>query len=328
MEARFEERPDPPHGKLLSVVTSVADLLAGPSVTAERLTQLLLNEALRCLGDENDWYMVEALEQKKLSDDGWRGYPGWVAKDRAAPAEDGPVFDGVLVRGTLASKPSASALYLSAGTRLAMTGKHRNGLAGIRLPGDTAAWVPDADIRRADTGIGSAATRQNVIGTAMSFIDTTYLWGGRSTPLRSLRRGPAVSGVGGPLPATGVDCSGLVNLSYRAAGIDVPRDARDQYAAARPLSPDRLRPADLIFLTSGEGRGIDHVILYLGGERFIEAIETGRPVEVGTFRTRFGESYEEMVRAGPSRWSGRIHFASFLEERDNGKDRPESHDGR
>lgn len=328
MKARFEDRPDPPHGKLLSVVASVADLLAGPSVTAERLTQLLLNEPLRCFADENDWYMVEALEQKKLSGGSWGAYPGWVAKDRAAPAEDGPVFDGVLVRATLASRPSAPALYLSAGTRLAMTGEHRNGLAGTRLPGGTVAWVPDADVRRADTGIDSAVTRQSVIGTAMSFIDTPYLWGGRSTPLQSLRRAPAVSGVGGSLPATGVDCSGLVNISYRAAGIDVPRDARDQYAAARPLPPDRLRPADLIFLTSGEARKIDHVILYLGGERLIEAVETGRPVEVGTFRTRFGESYEEMVRAGSSGWSRGIHFASFLEERDDRKDTPESYDGR
>lgn len=325
MEGRLGKRPDPPEGNLLSVVASVADLLAGPSVTAERLTQLLLNERLRCLGDKDDWYMVEALEQQKLSDEGWRGYPGWIGKDRAVPLEDDPVPDGVLVRGTLAAALSPPALYLSAGTRVEMTGERRGGFAGIRLPGGIMAWVPDADIRQADTGGDPAVERQRIIATAMSFIDTPYLWGGRSTSLHSLRSGLPVSAVGEALPATGVDCSGLVNLSYRAAGIDVPRDARDQHAAARPLPPGRLQPADLIFLSPAEGRGIDHVMLYLGGERFIEAVETGRPVEVGTFRTRFGHSREEMVRDGLLGWSGRIRFASLLEEEGNGKNGPETY---
>jgi cell wall-associated NlpC family hydrolase len=327
MEGRPEKRPDPPEGKFLSVVASVADLLAGPSLTAERLTQLLLNEGLRCLGDEGDWYMVEALEQQKLSHEGWRGYPGWIGKDRAAPFEGNPVLDGVLARGTLASAPSLPALYLSAGTRVEMTGERSGDLAGIRLPGGVAAWVPDKDLRQADTGGDTSAKRQRIIETAMSFIDTPYLWGGRSTSLHSFRRHP-VSAVGDALPATGVDCSGLVNLSYRAAGIDVPRDARDQHAAARPLPPGRLQPADLIFLTPAEGQGIDHVMLYLGGERFIEAVETGRPVEVGTFRTRFGHSREEMLRGGLSGWSGRIRFASLLVEEGNGKKGPKTYGGR
>jgi len=328
MEERLKKKPDPSEGKLLSVVASVADLLAGPSATAERLTQILLNERLRCLGDEDDWYMVEALEQQKLSDEGWRGYPGWIGKNRAAPLEGRPALDGVLVRGTLASAPSLPALYLSAGTRVEMTGEHSGVLVGIRLPGGMMAWVRGADIRHTGTGGDPAAKRQRIIEAAMSFIDTPYLWGGRSTSLHSLRSGLPVSAVGYALPATGVDCSGLINLSYRAAGIDVPRDARDQHAAARPLPPGRLQPADLIFLTPAEGRGIDHVILYLGGERFVEAVETGRPVEVGTFRTRFGHSREEMVRDGLSDWSGRIHFASLLEEGGNRKNGSEAYGDR
>ncbi len=322
MEGCSEKKQNPPEGRFLSIVASVADLFAEPSITAERLTQVLLNERLRCLGSENDWYAVEALEQQKLSDGRWKDYPGWVRKDRAAPSEGSPVLDGIVVRGTLATAPSASALYLSAGTRVELTREHREHAAGIRLPGGTVAWVPATDIRRTDTGGGEEIMRQRIIETATSFLGTPYLWGGRSTFSRSFGRRLPVSAVGGTLPETGVDCSGLVNLSYRSAGIDVPRDARDQHAAAKPLSPGRLQPADLIFLAPGEDQGIDHVILYLGGERFIEAAETGRPVEMGTFRNRFGQSYNEMLRAGPSGWSGCIHFASYLEKRQKEKTGP------
>jgi cell wall-associated NlpC family hydrolase len=298
-------------GHLLTVTATVADLLAGPSVSAERLTQLLLNEALCCLDEEDDWYMVEALEQPKLTDQGWQGYTGWVRMNRTAFIESLPVLDGVLARGSVASMSSAPVMYLSAGTRVETTGKREEDRAGIRLPGGATAWVPSAHIRRMNAAEGRAEKREMIIETARSFIGTPYLWGGRSTFSQSL--------AGSASPETGVDCSGLVNLSYRAAGMDVPRDAGDQHAAARPISPDKLKPADLIFLTSGEGHGIDHVLLYLGEELLIEAAETGRPVEVRTFSSRFGCGFGEMMRMAASGGSRPIYCGSFLEGVPDGK---------
>jgi len=70
------------------------------------------------------------------------------------------------------------------------------------------------------------------------------------------------------------------------------------------------------------------VILYLGGERCVEAAETGRPVEVETFTSRFGYGYKEMMRRVPSRESRQIYCGSFFEEGWTGTDGARVYDRR
>src|SRR6266851_3901571 len=48
----------------------------------------------------------------------------------------------------------------------------------------------------------------------------------------------------------GVDCSCLVELVYRAVGVNLPRVAADQYAATARLSPEDLQPGDLVFFAN------------------------------------------------------------------------------
>ncbi|MGW7447231.1 C40 family peptidase [Kitasatospora sp. NPDC054795] len=79
----------------------------------------------------------------------------------------------------------------------------------------------------------------------------------------------------------GYDCSGLVQQSFRRGGIDLPRVANDQYAATTPIGASQLRRGDLLFWApDGTARGIQHVAIYLGDNRYVEAARPGTNIRV------------------------------------------------
>jgi len=52
---------------------------------------------------------------------------------------------------------------------------------------------------------------------------------------------------GGNHPKRGFDCSGLVQYSYKLAGLTVPRNTKYQYRSTRRVDSNRLRRGDLLF---------------------------------------------------------------------------------
>jgi cell wall-associated NlpC family hydrolase len=69
----------------------------------------------------------------------------------------------------------------------------------------------------------------------------------------------------------------------------VPKDAHEQWLASGPIAAGSLGPGDLIFLSrEGDAGFVDHVMLSLGGEQFIEASQTGDIVRIRTFSDKFG----------------------------------------
>src|SRR5258708_6916047 len=52
---------------------------------------------------------------------------------------------------------------------------------------------------------------------------------------------------GGSNPATGLDCSGLVQLVFHELGITLPRTAQLQYAATTRVPRAELQPGDRVF---------------------------------------------------------------------------------
>jgi len=86
------------------------------------------------------------------------------------------------------------------------------------------------------------------LSLARSFLGAPYEWGG--------------------LTARGIDCSGLVHLAYRLAGLAVPRDSWQQEEAGAEVATGAEQPGDLV--TYGEGRA-DHVAFWLGGGRILHA---------------------------------------------------------
>ena len=74
------------------------------------------------------------------------------------------------------------------------------------------------------------------------------------------------------MTSAGIDCSGLVHMSFRACGRLVPRDADQQEEAGERLSEAELRNGDLV--TYGPPAGADHIAFWVGGGRILHA--TGR----------------------------------------------------
>ena len=96
-----------------------------------------------------------------------------------------------------------------------------------------------------------------VVGIAMQYLGVPYVWGGASP--------------------SGFDCSGLVMYVYRQVGISLPHSAAAQYSAGTPISYNQLAPGDLVFFGYS---GIEHVAIYIGGGRMIQAPYPGTVVEI------------------------------------------------
>jgi hypothetical protein len=70
---------------------------------------------------------------------------------------------------------------------------------------------------------------------------------------------------------SGVDCSGFTLAVYAAVyGITIPRVSREQYRISRKISTTELQEGDLVFFNT-TGRGVSHVGVYLGNNKFIHA---------------------------------------------------------
>jgi cell wall-associated NlpC family hydrolase len=93
---------------------------------------------------------------------------------------------------------------------------------------------------------------------------------------------PYAWGAAGP---DSYDCSGLTDMAWRAAGIDITRTSESQWAALRHVSRARLRPGDLVFYRGARWeQPPGHVALYLGHGTMIEAYAAGYPVRVADLR--------------------------------------------
>lgn len=69
----------------------------------------------------------------------------------------------------------------------------------------------------------------------------------------------------------GIDCSGFTVAVYAAVyGMMLPRVSRDQYKLCRKISTTELQEGDLVFFNTN-GRGVSHVGVYLGNNKFMHA---------------------------------------------------------
>jgi cell wall-associated NlpC family hydrolase len=146
---------------------------------------------------------------------------------------------------------------------LSSAGQYASG--GYTVSGATLASAPSCL-----PGVGSAPN--DAVATAISYAEEQlgkpYLWGGA---------GPDA-----------FDCSGLVMMAYRAAGIDIPRTSQQQWAWGPRIKPSQVQPGDLVFFAGSDGTTAapGHVGLVIGGGLMIEAYAAGVPIRVAPYNDR------------------------------------------
>lgn len=73
----------------------------------------------------------------------------------------------------------------------------------------------------------------------------------------------------------GIDCSAFIQAVYTKLFQNaIPRTAKEQYHATRPLSRTELKEGDLVFFNT-RGSSISHVGIYLQNNKFIHASTSG-----------------------------------------------------
>ena len=84
------------------------------------------------------------------------------------------------------------------------------------------------------------------------------------------------------------DCSGLVMMAYRAAGIDIARTSQVQWTTEHQIPASQVQPGDLVFFAGADGTPTSpgHVGLVIGNGQMIEAYATGFPVRIASYTNR------------------------------------------
>ena len=115
--------------------------------------------------------------------------------------------------------------------------------------------------------------RDYIIKVAKSKIGTPYVWGGENN--------------------SGFDCSGLVQYSYRKAGINTPRVANDMANTyERIYRAKDLKPGDLIFFETKEAGRISHTGMYIGNGYFIHASSAYKQVTISKLEGFYAEHFK------------------------------------
>lgn len=189
-----------------------------PDIDSGMLTQYLFGETVKVFEEEDGWAWCQSERD---------GYVGYVDEAGLAPSIIATTHEVAVPRTYVYLEPDLKSptfgfLGMCSGVRvLGSEGK----FSRIEMRGsEDGGWIFSSHLA------GKDEHPEDFVTVAERFLDTPYLWGARD--------------------GTGLDCSGLIQLSLMRAGIEAPRDSDMLAASVGDEVPDwkgGLRRGDLVF---------------------------------------------------------------------------------
>jgi hypothetical protein len=197
-------------------------------VRSEQVTQLVLGETATIVERAGDWRRVCT----HLDD-----YDGWVNSGYLSEVEDQGAEDW----RSHATAWSEGATMRIGGSQLQLPLRARVALEGdvVALPDGRRGRITHGYIREMNDVTAAAKAKAPERWALEHFMGSPYQWGG-VTPW-------------------GVDCSGLVQTTFAARGVILPRDSAQQVMHGAQVAPEAVQPGDLLFFSGETGNGITHV---------------------------------------------------------------------
>lgn len=246
----------------------------------EMESQILLGDRLRLIKTYQDnqgvaWSGVELLDQPTYRDGSWYPKICFVQERQLCFSiknwqPNARVMDMLV---PVYAKPQVKALQLgmlSMGTSVRVVDETLHGWVKIMLASGIFGYIAATNVVSEEHSKSwtLSARRTAVVVATKKFEKTPYRWDGCSG---FDERSHAL---------TGVDCSGLVYLAFRAAWLNVPRHAHDQYTAAFPVKLGKdLLPGDLVFLAKANQEKktvrVHHVMMVVDRNHLIESTAFG-----------------------------------------------------
>lgn len=229
-------------------VVPVSPMRAMPSHRSEIVSQLLFGEILEITETGKDGWVNVICE--------YDGYKGWVTINHLDEAET----------------YTATALAKNWTNTVLQNGQPMQLPFGSMLPNEVCFKTSlfDFDTKDIKRETPQKIEMDRFLQTAMLFLNTPYLWGGKSV--------------------FGIDCSGFVQQVFKCFGIKLKRDAYQQAEQGEAIGfLQEAKLGDLAFFDNEEGRithvGImlnDHQIIHSSGKVRIDDIDNQGIVNVDT----------------------------------------------